>query len=431
MRRWFRVLKPALIGMLMLLTGAGFAVSADEDDSLLFVEAFTAYQKKDYLLAIEKIGYLNQQFPDTPLRDVALLLLARAGYKSGDNELAAKSINQFNADFSANPLRTTIEEDIASLGVRLQKGEKLAPNKAFQTAARKVRNDVLAQERAIAEKREQERLAKARAEQERIAREKAEAERKERERLAAEKAAKESIKVAISFPEGSRTIEAGENGRLPFEIVSRSKGREEFLLETSAAPEFAAQLNSAAQPDQQVSRIVLAPGETFKGIVSFRMPADRVDGHRSSVAVRATSATYRDVVHSRENLVVASAPLVRVVGKPLSPRPAAGEQFRYRISVLNLGTLAAQGLTARIVLPPQLDPAGSPTAGYRPEPQGAAFTIATLETGTLQELILDVKVRQDARSGQELRPQIEVINGKLQRKEIFPAAAVMIKGPNP
>lgn len=137
----FNLLKPVLRSLMIMLLGAGFVVASEIDDSSLFVEAFAAYQKKDYLLAIERIGVINQLFPDTPLRDVALLLLARSGLKSGDNELAAKTITQFTSEFAANPLKDTIEEELLRLGSRWQKGEKLPPAIPLRTAARKVRNE--------------------------------------------------------------------------------------------------------------------------------------------------------------------------------------------------------------------------------------------------------------------------------------------------
>jgi hypothetical protein len=58
---------------------------------------------------------------------------------------------------------------LLSLAKRRQAGEKLLPNKQLRTAAQKVRNDQLAQERAAAMKAEQERLAQERADRERIA----------------------------------------------------------------------------------------------------------------------------------------------------------------------------------------------------------------------------------------------------------------------
>lgn len=422
------ILKPVFGSMLLMLLMAGFAVSAEIDDTAIFVEAFTAFQKKDYLLAIEKIAQMQQQFPDTPLRDVALLLQARAGFKAGDNELAAKSINQFQSEFSGNTLRTTIEDELLALGARLQKGEALPPNQQLKAAAQKIKNDRLAVERAVVAKLEQERLAREKAERDRVAREKAEIDRRERERVAVEKAAKDAVKVAVSIPGGAVRIQVGETGQVGFEVVNKGKNREEFLIGVDMPPEFDPSIVSAAKTDETVSRLLLAPGEVFKGRVLLRMPADMVDGQRKNLVIRAVSAKFADVIQTRQALLITAAPLVRVVAKPVKTKVVAGELIHYRVTALNIGSLVAEGLTLRLQLPPQLDFQAAPEAVFRQEKDGTlVFRVDRIETGSLVEFNLDVKVRDDSRAGQELRGQVELINGRLQRKEIFNTAAAVVQ----
>lgn len=426
--RPMHILRPVLVCLVILALSAGFAVSAEVDDSSLFVDAFNAFQKKDYLLTIDKITQLQQLFPDSPLRDVALLLQARAGLKAGDNQLAAKSVNQFNSEFSGNSLRSTIEDELMALGGRQLKGEQLQPNQQLRLAAQKVRSERLAQERAAAQKLELERQAREKAERDRVAREKAEAERKERERIAAEKAARDSIRVALSVNDSGTVLAAGENGLLPFEVANRSKGKEEFILQFEAPSEYAAQLAAAAQPMEQLNRISLMPGEVFKGVVNLRIPSDRVDGYRGSIKVRAVSARFNDLGQSRDALFIASAPLVRVVARPSKLKVVAGEKLRYRVSVLNIGSQAAQGLTIRVQLPEQLDFQGAPELQFRQEPNGTlVFRADRIETGGMTEFNLDVKVRETSRLGQELRGQVEVVNGQLQRKDIFSSAVAVVQ----
>lgn len=414
--------------MVIMLFWTGFVSAAEVDDAAVFVEAFNAFQKKDYLLAIEKANQLNQVFPDSPLRDVTLLLIARSSVKSGDNERAAQAVNKFREEFAESGLISTIEEDLLALGARQKKGETLQPNRQLQAAAMKIRDDRLAQERAAALKLEQERLAREKAERDRIALAKAEAERKERERLAAEKAAKEGIKAVISVRDGGLLVAAGQNGIMPFEISNRGKSSEEFLLEVAAGSEYGALLAAAGKSDDTVSRIKLAAGETFKGKVLFRMPADKVDGHRAAMTVKTVSSKYSDVVQTQNALVIASAPLVRAVAKLVKPKVAPGEELGYRVTVLNIGSLAAQDLTVRLQLPPQLDLVSVPEAKFRQEQNGTlVFRVEQLETGKLADISLNVKVRENSRAGQELRGQIEVINGQLQRKDIFTASASVVQ----
>lgn len=131
---------------LVLMTMPGLA--AELDDSRLFVDAFNAFRKNDYLLTIEKIDQLFRIFPDSRLRDVSLLLVARAALKSGDNELAAKTINKFNDEFGDSPFKPAIEEELLTLGIRRSKGEKLFPNEQLRAAALKTRKDRIEMETA-------------------------------------------------------------------------------------------------------------------------------------------------------------------------------------------------------------------------------------------------------------------------------------------
>lgn len=188
------ILRPILISTIYVLFGTGLLFAAELDDSTLFVDAFNAGKKKDYLLAIEKIGQLHQLFPDTPLRDVSLLLLARAAILSGDNALAAKTINSFTAEFSDSSLLESIEDELIVLGNRQKNGEELAPSMSLQIAAKKVRDEQLANERVISFKTEQEKLAREKMELKRIALEKAEAERQLKVKNTADKA---SIPVSV------------------------------------------------------------------------------------------------------------------------------------------------------------------------------------------------------------------------------------------
>lgn len=176
--------------------------SAEIDDSTVFIYAFNAFQQKDYLLAIEKCDQLNQVFPDSPLRDVTLLLVARASLKSGDNERAAQFVALFSTEFPDSSLKTSIEEELKVLASRRQKGEVLAADIQLQNAARKVSADRLTRERAAELKLEMESAGKAKTEQEHLARIKLEEENREKDHALV----KESIKVDQTGPDNRAEI---------------------------------------------------------------------------------------------------------------------------------------------------------------------------------------------------------------------------------
>lgn len=414
------------LGIVFLAFAPGF--SAEIDDSTVFIDAFNAFQQKDYLLAIEKCDHLNQVFPDSPLRDVTLLLVARASLKSGDNERAAKSITLFSTEFPESSLKTSVEEELKLLASRRKKGELLAADIHLQNSARKVSADRLAREHAAELKLEMERTARAKAEQERLSRIKHEKENREKERMLAEKIAKESINVAITFNEGTEPFPVGGNGSLPVELSNTGKNSEEFLLTVTAAKEYDAVLTGAGKPDEMVTRLQLAAGETFKGAVVFRMPAEMVDGHRSAMMIKAVSAKFNDVSFQKEAVAVSSAPLVRAVAKLAKQKVTPGEKLRYRVTVLNAGSIAARNLTVRLLLPPQVIFQGAPDCAFKQEPDGTlVFTVDQIDMGKLAEINLEVKVREGRSVGQESRGHVEVVNHSLQRKDIFTAGADVVQ----
>jgi len=421
-----RLVIAGCLGIILLLSQNATATTLD--DSELFVEAFNAYQKKDYLLATTKAGQITDHFPDTPLRDVSLLLLARAGLKSGDNELAGKATSRFNEEFANSSLKTSLEDELIVLATRIKKGEKLLPNKQLQIAAQKVRNDQLALERAAALKAEQIRLAKEKEERDRIARLKAEEERKERERIAAEKLARENVKLAILLPMQPVPVAAGQSGRVQFDFRNNGTGSEEFILSSAAPSEYGLQLASFPNLDRPLDRIVLAAGEKISAIATFKMPGNKVDGHKSTIGVKAISSKFNDIAFTADSRIITSAPLVRAVVKPASAKVAQGETFKYKVSILNAGSLAAGDVTLRVLLPAQVEIIDADGGEYRNEAPGTvAFKVKTLESGGMAEFHLKVKVKETAAKNEELRCKVEVINNQLNLKELFNSGVAVVQ----
>jgi len=418
-----------LYGLVFMLLEAGFTAAAEVDDASLFVEAFNAYQKNDYLLAIEKLGTINQLFPDTPLRDVALLLLARSGLKAGDNELAAKSISQFNSEFAGNPLKATAEDELLRLGIRWQKGERPPPAISLLTAARKTRDERLALERSTTGKTGQEHLLTEGSGQGRVTPEKAGGEGQGLERTFAGRISQEVVSAVINLRGTAQTSAVDQRGEIPFEVLNPGRSDESFALEASAPPGYDTTLTIAERSVEGRSQVNIGAGAQLKGSILYRTPPDKVDGYKATVSLQVISERDRHIVATRSTQVIAAAPLVRVVAKADNQRPAPGERMHYRITVLNAGSLAARELTVRVFLHPRLELAGEGTAPWvREAADRVAFKIDSLQSGKLVELTLDVKVREDSLPGQELRSRVEVVNSLLRTKETFTTAAVDVQG---
>lgn len=399
------------------------SATTDLDDSLLFMDAFNAFQRKDYLLSIEKLGQLNQLFPESPLRDVSLLMLARSNYRSGEYDAAARAINQFTAEFANSTLAGSVEEELLTVGKRQKSGEKLLTNRALRLAAQKVRNEQLAIERAKIEKAERERLAQEKAERDRIAREKAETERKERERLAAIKADRDSIKVSVlitAIPQ----VEAGQSAIIPLEISNHSPKNESFSVSHDLPAEYNASLTT--ENNIELKEITIPSKGAVRAILTLKMPAEKVDGFKTTQLVKVISKRYPDITETGETHLVAAAPLLRGVVKLNKPAVAPGETVAYRINILNVGTVAAKEVDLRITLPPQLQLVDAGANGcWLETEQLAACRIAKIDSGNISERTLKVKVRESA-TGQNLRGTLEVIQTVLQTKESFQGAGFNI-----
>lgn len=404
------------------------SVRAEIEDSSLFMEAFNAFQKKDYLFSIEKLKQMNSLFPDTPLRDVSLLMIARSHQRAGEYDAAATTINQFINEFGTGTLAGSVDEDLIALGKRKIAGEKFALNRQLHAAATKVRNDQLAIERAAAMKVEQERLAKERAERERIAREKAEAERRERERLAAIKAARDAVMFAFEAPQAPVTFEVGTVANLPFLLVNNGAGVEEFALDGSVATGGDSAILSAENGNKPVQRVTLKPKEKFSGILSFRMPADKVDGSRIRVNVKATSAKFNDINKSMDSTVVAAGPILRAVARLQKPLATQGDQLPYRVTLLNVGSQPAREVELRITLPRQLKLVDAGANGcWTESEQVVACRINSVPNGQMAERTLNVQVRANATDGQSAKGTVEVLQTVLQVKESFNSANFTVR----
>lgn len=418
-----------IVFLFSLLVAHQALAITDYDDSNLFMDAFNAFQGKDFLLSIEKLNRLEQLFPDSPLRDVSLLMLARAHQRSGDNQAAGATINRFSKEFGNSPLATSVETELAALGKRVGAGEKLAQNRQFHTAALKVRNEQLAKERAIALKAEQERLARERAERERLAREKAEAERLERERLAALKAAREAVKFELTQLTDLPELEVGTSVLLPFRLINASTQPEEFSLEAVLPSGIEGVIIQDGNRSKPLQKILLQPQQKLDLQVAFTMPGNRVDGSRLMVTTRATSTKFTDISQSINLQAIAAAPLLRAVSRLQSQTSPTDQPDDYRVTLLNVGSRPAREVDLKISLP---DPLRIVHAGdngcWIENEQLVACRVALLPHGQLQERTLKV-----TSSGVKLQPDkpakgsVEVVQTVLQLKETFPGAVIKVK----
>lgn len=255
-----------------------------------------------------------------------------------------------------------------------------------------------------------------------------EADRIENARLAAEILDKSGKKVDLVLQEVSGALPVDSNQSLSFEITNRGLNTDEYLLKITAPKDFDAFLARVNRPEEKITHIRLASGEVFKGNVLFRIPAGMADGQRTAVSVRAVSPKYSDVFFQKESTVVSSAPLVRVVAKLSKQEVFPGEAVRYRVTLLNSGSLAARNLIVKLQIPPQVDFIAAPDLKFTQEANGLmVFTVDSIDNGKSAELNVELKVREESVIGQELLLNVEVIDGTLQRRTKSTGRATVVR----
>ncbi len=217
------------------------ALCKETEDSQAFIAGFNAYQQKNYVSSIEKMNEVLRKYPDTPLRDMALFWLSRSYYKVGNQQEAARYLSQFSKEYPDNPLKNTVEEELLTLTVRFEKGEKLPvgalpvkqPDRQASRKAEEAKKAAVAAEVA--------RVAAAKAEQERIAREAAEQERAEKQKMAALKAE-----------------EAKQAAAIESERLAAAKAEQERIARETAERERAEQQKEAALKAEEAKQVVAA-----------------------------------------------------------------------------------------------------------------------------------------------------------------------------
>jgi uncharacterized membrane protein len=221
--------------------------------------------------------------------------------------------------------------------------------------------------------------------------------------------------------EVSRTV------AIPLEVLNRGNGSDSFYLASGFPAEFGARFSAAATPDQAINQTpVLAPGERFNGLLQLTVPADTIDGLRITYPVKTASRFNAETSQSRELSLVASAPLLRAMVKPEKLQAAPGERVQYRITVLNVGSMAAREVSLRLNFPTQYEPAEF--AGFRQEMQAVLVQDGlVLKSGESRDFVASFKLRDEALAREELVVRADLVNTSVKAASTFHATAVYVQ----
>jgi tetratricopeptide (TPR) repeat protein len=234
------------------------------------------------------------------------------------------------------------------------------------------------------------------------------------------------------------TAAAGEKTSVQFTVVNAGNGPDSFLLESAFPSEYSSGFSSQSRPDEPIgSTPVMAPGESFKGMLTLTLPATLVDGQVSRYSVKAVSALDRAASVTRELYLTASAPLLRAVVASDKTEASPGERVDYRFSLLNIGSAAARNVRLGIVCSPQYEVVEMRGASL--QSAGSSELVASglqVASGENREFTVSLRVNDDAPARQELFCRADVLNSDLNAKETFlsamtavrPVSSVALKG---
>jgi len=233
----------------------------------------------------------------------------------------------------------------------------------------------------------------------------------------------------IQFGPASESEEVGKRFIIPFTIVNTGNGSDSFYLESGFPAEFDFHFASSMTPDTPINSTPnLAVGEKFRAVAVGTIPRGNIDGQRNIYPIKIVSTFAREVSQSREIALVSSAPLLRAVVKNDKTKLLPGEKISYRISLLNIGTAAARGVTLRLNYPPQYEPVGNLPSGFKQETRAALVLDGLqLKSGGNNDYNVTFQLKDEALAEQELFLRADVINNDLEKKESFVSSTSVVQ----
>jgi uncharacterized membrane protein len=467
-----------VLALVVLISFSISAHAAELDEYSVFISGFTAFQNQDYQGAATKMAQFLKEYPATPLRDMALFWLARAQFRLGDRQQAARNMAQFLKENPDTPLRSAVEPELLSLAGNYPQGEPLviagiprsdattagavpvvAPASVAAVPAKQsappadpqvapvpradkslsaiptpdMRARAISEYRAVMEKFPGTPAAATAASRLRDVPQTTSAAAVAAPRTGSsmgvvtlEVGQYAAAEFTMAVP--NEKSEAGSLVSIPFQVINRGNGPDQFSFESGFPADFKARVVTAADSHAAlVETPLLAPGEPFSGIVQIQVPASLVDGQRGAYPMRFISKLDRDISASKEVSLGFSAPLLRMVAKPDKADIIPGETVSYRFSLLNLGSASAQRVSFAVNYPPHYEPVEPlPTGFRRIGPASLSSDMLAVASGGRQEFTISFRLKDEALAGQELFCRLELQNHALHLAETFlsPVAVV-------
>ena len=226
-----------------------------------------------------------------------------------------------------------------------------------------------------------------------------------------------------------KTYDVAHRITLPFDVTNRGNGNDSFYLESGFPAEYGSGFAEQSSSDKAINQTPsLAPGETFKGLVTLTIPAGAIDGLRITHPVKVASRFMGEATQSREISLIAASPLIRSVIKSDKTELLPGEKISYRVAVLNVGSTTARNVSIRLNFPPQLEPVDYAAAGFKQEMKAALVMDGQeIKSGENREFTIAFQLKEDSLAGQELIARAELINNPLNTTSTFVSNVARVK----
>ncbi len=407
--------KIILSAALLALSWTVPASAYQSPEAQQFMSGFNSFKNRDYTEAIQHFTSLLNQ-PDSQLRELSLIFLARSYFKNGKIDEAAYLLHTWEGEFPGSDLKNTLEQDLVretgkvdvKAIIARKEQERIAREKAEQErlAALKAEEERKAREKAEAEriakeKAEQERLAALKAEEERKAREKAEVERIAREKFEAERlashkaviyAAADSPGQILTLPAVEPVATAARETLIPLAINNPGILPDSFKILTDLPASWKVSLVENGKQIEITPEI--APGSSRKLYLSITLPPTMLDGQSVAIPLQIASNVARERTIPGELRIIAAASLVRAVVNKLEIVDNDQKRAECLVSVLNVGSADAEKLTLSVAYSTAYEPQKDSATPFRKGSDGTVkIGSQRIASGELQEYRLNFRLK--------------------------------------
>ncbi|BDV41233.1 hypothetical protein GURASL_01560 [Geotalea uraniireducens] len=422
-------------GMMLLCLAPGIAFAAGSGASRLFVTGFTALHDGNSREAAETFDRLLAVYPDTPLRDLALFFLARASLAAGERQQAARAMATLRREYPGSVVVAAAGPELLALAAGYRPSAGVAQVPANGPLARRT-------ERPTGVPDEAGRRHGPAAENTRLApsRPTAVAANRPQSVIATPVVAAPAPAPADNVPTGPTfelNVTPADAPRpvavptlVPLEIVNRGSGADSYRLRAAFPPEFRARFAAAARPGTPIGETsLLAPGQRFAAVLSVVLPPTAIDGQRYVYPLRVASRRAPASDRIRDIVLVAAAPLLRVVVRPGRPVMTPGDRIDYAVTLLNVGSAPAERISLRFRCAGERLAAVAGVTDPAAGDGGEVLTGIRLAPGEIRTGTVSFGLDPARRSGPELRCQAELQDDNRGMAEVFRAAAVRVAAP--